>query len=48
MSELRIHGNGHRRGDALGRELLAVHRLRRHLEHLAHAAGSPSPVWLAV
>jgi hypothetical protein len=48
MSELRIDGHRHRRDQAIGRELLAVHRLRRHLECVAHRRGSPRGTPMAV
>jgi hypothetical protein len=48
MSELRIHGHRHGDDEAIRGELLAVHRLRRHLERVAYGRGSPRGVPMAM
>jgi len=48
VSELRIAGHRHGRNEAIGRELLAVHRLRRRLECGAYGRGSPRAAPLAI
>jgi hypothetical protein len=48
VSELRIDGHRHGGDEALGGELLAVHRLRRHLERVAYGRGSPAGAAMAM
>ena len=40
VSELRVNGDDHRGGNALRRELLALHHMRRRLERVANAHDS--------
>jgi hypothetical protein len=48
VSELRIDGHRHGGDEAVGGELLAVHRLRRHLECVAYGRGSPRGAPMAI
>jgi hypothetical protein len=48
VSELRIDGHRHGGAEAIGGELLAVHRLRRHLECVAYGRESPGGAPMAI